>query len=76
MLDVMLFPRMALPLLVHEESAQQVVDEAMAGHRLIGLLASKTSDLKAPHEPDELYDVGTVASILKMARQLRMLIHG
>ncbi|MBW1895939.1 MAG: endopeptidase La [Deltaproteobacteria bacterium] len=67
-LDVMLFPKMALPLLVRKESAQQLVDEAMAGDRLIGLVVSKTSDLKAPHEPDDLYDVGTVASILKMAR--------
>ena len=67
-LDVTLFPRMVLPLVVQEEGSQQLIDEAMAKDRLVGLVVSKQSDLKMPHEPAELYDVGTVASILKMSK--------
>ena len=67
-IDLTLFPRMVLPLLVQEEASQQLVDEAMAKDRLIGLVVSKKTDLKTPHEPADLYSVGTVALILKMSK--------
>ena len=66
-LDVTLFPRMVLPLVVQEKGSQQLIDEAMAKDRLIGIVVSKKTDLKMPSEPAELYDVGTVGSILKMS---------
>jgi ATP-dependent Lon protease len=68
-LDVMLFPRMVLPMIVQEETAKQLIDDAMAANRLVGLVVSRKSDMAPPHEPDDLYEVGTVASILKMAKQ-------
>jgi ATP-dependent Lon protease len=67
-IDLALFPRMVLPLVVEEEASQQLVDEAMAKDRLVGLVASKKTDLKGSYEPADLYDVGTAALILKMSK--------
>jgi ATP-dependent Lon protease len=67
-MDLALFPRMVLPLVVEEEASQQLVDEAMAKDRLVGLVASKNTDPKGSYEPANLYDVGTAALILKMSK--------
>jgi len=67
-MDVTLFPRMVLPLVVQEEASQQLVDEAMGKDRLIGLIVSKETDLTGSYEPANLYDVGTAALILKMSK--------
>ncbi len=67
-MDLALFPRMVLPLVVEEEASQQLVDEAMAKDRLVGLVAFKNTDPKGSYEPANLYDVGTAALILKMSK--------
>ncbi|MBW2018693.1 MAG: endopeptidase La [Deltaproteobacteria bacterium] len=67
-IDLTLFPRMVLPLVVQEDASQQLVDEAMAKNRLIGLLVSKKKDLQTPHKPEDLYTVGTGALILKLSK--------
>jgi len=66
--DLTLFPRMVLPLVVHGEESQKLVDEAMAKDRLIGIVVSKSNDLKTSQKPEALYEVGTAALILKMAK--------
>ena len=66
--DLTLFPRMVLPLVVHGEESQKLVDEAMAKDRLIGIVVSESSDLKTSQKPEALYEVGTAALILKMAK--------
>jgi ATP-dependent Lon protease len=63
-----LFPMMVLPLVVHGEESQKLVDEAMAKDRLIGIVVSKDKDLGASSKPATLYEVGTAALILKMAK--------
>ncbi|MBW1742880.1 MAG: endopeptidase La [Deltaproteobacteria bacterium] len=67
-IDMTLFPRMVLPLVVQEDASRQLVDEAMAKDRLIGLVVSKKTDLAGSYEASELYEVGTAALILKMSR--------
>ena len=51
----------------------------MAGDRLIGLVASKNPDLENPG-PDDLYEVGTVATVHRLFRApdgtIRLLIQG
>ena len=49
-------------------TAEQLVDEAMAKDRLVGLVAYKNTDPKGSYEPANLYDVGTAALILKMSK--------
>ena len=67
-IDLTLFPRMVLPLVVHGEESQKLVDEAMAKDRLIGILVSRSNDLSTSQKPEELYEVGTAALILKMSK--------
>ena len=67
-IDIALFPRMVLPLVVQEDASRRLVDEAMAKDRLIGLVVSKKAELAGSYEASDLYNVGTAALILKMSR--------
>lgn len=78
--DTNLFPKMVLPLVLIQKEAIDLIDEAMAGNRMLGLLLSKRSDLDSKHTADELHRVGTVAMILKMSKmedeKAQLLIQG
>ena len=78
--DVSLFPKMVLPLQAVEGAASTLVDDAMRGSRIIGLLLSKKESPEGRHAPSELYTVGTVAMILKMAKEddgkIQMMVQG
>ncbi|MGD8888728.1 MAG: endopeptidase La [Desulfobacterales bacterium] len=66
--DAALFPKMVLPLVVMQGESVQLVDEAMAKDRIIGLVVSKKpQDNESPGRED-LAGVGTSALILKMAK--------
>ncbi len=66
--DAVLFPKMVLPLVVMQGDSVQLVDEAMARNRIIGLVVSnKPEDHKTPGKED-LAGVGVSALILKMAK--------
>ena len=78
--DMALFPRMVLPLVVQADESQKLIDEAMAKDRLIGIVVSKEKDLGAASKPETLYEVGTAALILKMAKpaekETQLLVQG
>jgi len=78
--DTNLFPKMVLPLVLIQKEAIDLIDEAMAGNRMLGLLLSKRSDLSSKHTADDLYRFGTVAMILKMSKmeneKAQLLIQG
>lgn len=78
--DTNLFPKMVLPLVLIQKEAIDLIDEAMAGNRMLGLLLSKRSSLDSRHTTDDLYRIGTVAIILKMskmeAEKAQLLIQG
>ncbi|MBF0469054.1 MAG: endopeptidase La [Desulfamplus sp.] len=78
--DTNLFPKMVLPLVIMQKEAIELIDQAMAGNRILGLLLSKRSDISSKHSQGELYTVGTVAIILKMAKmeenKAQLLIQG
>lgn len=78
--DVSLFPKMVLPLQAVEGAASTLVDDAMRGSRIIGLLLSKKESPEGHHSPSELHTVGTVAMILKMAKEddgkIQMMVQG
>jgi len=60
------FPTMTFPLEIGGVQSVTLVDEVMSRDRLVGLVTSK----KAPQEagPEDLYEIGTSAAILKMAK--------
>ena len=66
--DATLFPKMVVPIVIMQRESIQLVDEAMAKDRTIGLILSKNSEVKNKYGPDDLYKIGTTALILKMAK--------
>jgi ATP-dependent Lon protease len=66
--DAVLFPKMVLPLVVMQGESVQLVDEAMAKDRIIGLVVSKKPDGKDSPGREDLAKIGTSALILKMAK--------
>ncbi|MCP3940143.1 MAG: endopeptidase La [Desulfobacteraceae bacterium] len=78
--DTNLFPKMVLPLVLIQKEAIELIDEAMAGNRMLGLLLSKRSDLDSKHTANDLHRIGTVAVILKMSKmedeKAQLLIQG
>jgi len=67
--DVVMFPKMVLPLIVLQKESIQLIDEAMSKNRIIGTVASKFTDPKTQYTSDDLYTVGSSAVILKMAKK-------
>jgi ATP-dependent Lon protease len=66
--DTVLFPKMVLPLVVMQKESVQLIDEAMSKDRIIGLLVSRTPSGEETAGTEDLYDIGTSALILKMAK--------
>ena len=64
------FPKMLFPLEVSGASAISLIDEAMAGDRLIGLAMLKQAGdpTEGPHKMEDFYGVGTSVVILRMAK--------
>jgi len=65
--DVVVYPHMVIPLFVGRERSIVALDRAMAAGKKILLIAQKKADLDDP-EATDLYDVGTVATILQLLK--------
>ncbi len=76
---LVVYPQTAIPLTVGQPRSIRLVDDIMAGDRLVGLVASKDPELESP-EPDDIYRVGTLASIHRLFRApdgtIRLLVQG
>ncbi|MDD5643246.1 MAG: endopeptidase La [Syntrophales bacterium] len=77
--DLVLFPRVIMPLVLWEERAQTLVDQVLLQDKMVGILASR-EDKPTGFGPDNLYTVGTAAAILKMRKpedgSVRLLLQG
>lgn len=78
--NVIVFPKTVIPLEV-TGNASMLVDEAMTGDRLVGLIMSKREpDKPKQYTKDDLHQVGTCAVIMKMAKtadnHTQMLLQG
>jgi ATP-dependent Lon protease len=65
--DVVVYPHMVIPLFVGREKSILALEQAMKVSKQILLLAQKQADVDDP-EPKDLYDVGTVATILQLLK--------
>ena len=67
-IDVIVFPHMIVPLLVVDERIIQGVNQALSGQKLVLLLSAKSYDDEQSQEieTDNLYKIGTVASIMRV----------
>src|SRR5262245_2322830 len=77
--DIVIFPFMIVPLYVSRERSIKAVDRALAENRMILLVAQKRQDDEEPG-PDDVYQVGTVALIMRMLKlpdgRIRVLVQG
>ncbi|MBL8169569.1 MAG: endopeptidase La [Acidobacteria bacterium] len=77
--DIVIFPFMIVPLFVSRERSIRAVDQALAENRMIMLAAQEDPNMEEPGAGD-LYDVGTVAIIMRMLKlpdgRIRILVQG
>ncbi len=65
--ELVVFPYMVLPIFVARERSIAAIEDAMAGDRLILLVAQRDGALEDP-APDDLHAVGTVAMVMRILR--------
>lgn len=77
--DVVVYPFMIIPLFVGRETSIKAVDSALAGDRMI-LLATQHEMSEEDPPPDKIYNVGTVAMIMRMLKlpdgRVKILVQG
>jgi ATP-dependent Lon protease len=78
--DIVVYPFMILPFFVGRESSIQAVDHALnQTDRLILLASQKDMKAEAP-TPDEIYEIGTIAMIMRMRKlpdgRVKILVQG
>ncbi|GAB4192711.1 MAG: endopeptidase La [Wenzhouxiangellaceae bacterium] len=65
--DVVVYPYMVIPLFVGRERSMRALDEAMSRDKRILVVTQRSPETEEPG-PDDLYDVGTLATILQLLR--------
>src|ERR1044071_687537 len=77
--DTVLFPNSFMPLAVARESSVKLIDEAIAGGKVIGVFTQKDPTSEEPGQ-DDLYPIGTLTHIHKMFKlpdgSLRLIVQG
>jgi ATP-dependent Lon protease len=74
-----LYPNVVAPILVGQERSVKLVTEAIGGSRLAAVVADRNPERRPP-QPDDLYRVGTMATIHELPRgpdrMMRIAVHG
>lgn len=77
--DIVIYPFMIVPLFVSRDKSIKAVEEALKDNRMIVLVSQKDLNKEDP-EREDLFDVGTVAIIMRMLKlpdgRIRILIQG
>jgi ATP-dependent Lon protease len=72
-------PDTLTPLAIGQERSIELINDVLAGDRLLVMVASRNPELEAPG-PDDLHDVGVVGSVARMLKipdgTLRILVQG
>ncbi|MCP4078437.1 MAG: endopeptidase La [Gammaproteobacteria bacterium] len=77
--DVVVYPHMVIPLFVGREKSIEALDAAMQDNKKILLLAQKNAEVDDPSQ-DDLYEIGTLSTILQMLKlpdgTIKVLVEG
>jgi ATP-dependent Lon protease len=77
--EMVVFPYMVLPLFVARERSIAAGEDALAGDRLLLLVAQRDSEIEDP-DPDDLHRVGTVVMVMRILRlgdgRVKVLVQG
>ena len=65
--ETVVYPLTMMPLGVGQERSIKLIDDAMRGNRLVGLVAQKSADVETAG-PDDTFTIGTAARIARMLR--------
>jgi len=76
---VVVYPMTAMPLRIGQPRSIRLVDDAVTGKRLIGLVTSRDPELETPG-PDDVYRIGTVAAVQRLFKSqdgtITLIAHG
>jgi ATP-dependent Lon protease len=77
--ETVVFPQSVSPLAIGQERSVKLVDDVVAGERMLALVTVRNADAEEP-DWDDLYEIGTAAVVHKMIRvpdgSLRILVQG
>ena len=77
--DVVVFPHMIAPLLVSNPQSIRLIDDVVAGDRLLGVTLQKNPDDEQPRG-EQLQSIGCIARVVRMLKfpddSVRVLIQG
>ena len=77
--DIVIFPGMVAPLLVETAQSTKLIDDVVAGERLLGVVLQRNAEAENPL-PNEMHEVGCAARVLKMLKfpdnTVRVLVEG
>src|SRR5436190_9763590 len=77
--DIVIFPGMIAPLLVETPQSTKLIDDVVAGDRLLGVVLQRKPEAENP-TPEEMHNLGCAARLLKMLKfpdnTVRVLVEG
>src|SRR5262245_59604779 len=77
--DIVIFPGMVAPLLVETVQSTKLIDDVVAGDRLLGVVLQRNAEAENPL-PAEMHEIGCAARVLKMLKfpdnTVRVLVEG
>ncbi|HEY9508396.1 MAG TPA: LON peptidase substrate-binding domain-containing protein, partial [Verrucomicrobiae bacterium] len=77
--DIVIFPGMVAPLLVETPQSTKLIDDVVAGERLLGVVLQRKPEAENP-TAEEMHEVGCAARLLKMLKfpdnTVRVLVEG
>ncbi|MDZ7314590.1 MAG: endopeptidase La [candidate division KSB1 bacterium] len=77
--DTVAFPNIVTPLIIAREKSVRLINDVVAGTRMLALVAQKRAEEENP-TPDSIYSYGIAATVLRMLKfpdgSLRVLVQG
>src|SRR5262245_40024211 len=77
--DIVIFPGMVAPLLVETPQSTKLIDDVVAGDRLLGVALQRKPEAENP-TPEEMHEIGCATRLLKMLKfpdnTVRVLVEG
>jgi ATP-dependent Lon protease len=77
--ETVVFPQSMSPLAIGQERSVRLIDDVVAGDRLLALITARDANIESPGF-DDIYEVGTIALVHKMIKvpdgTLRILVQG
>jgi len=65
--NAVIYPFLSMPIAVSRQESMRLIEDTLAGQKLFGVVAQKSTEVEEP-TPDDLYPVGTIVRLLKMIR--------